>query len=279
MSSYVNGSEIEVGEFIVTATYTQHHESTLDLTISGEIIHTTDEHPFLVMDDNQYCWVEAQHLNIGNKVVASDGSFGVVEAITVIEEPQTMYNLTVALAHTFVVSDGQWVVHNTTSDARSIFGMPIGFNPTQWHWFQEGIRGMNNRVESIIGIHQGTYYVHGSRVNGLLFPSQAPRFNSDIDVMLRMDRNDFVKASNIVENLLTVRGVSGHVSEFRRQMRDRRFNRNILGFYEVSEIWHEEFYDIYFPEHIRIGNKKIDFSIVEQGSPFDNGALICINRL
>ncbi len=41
-----------------------------------------------------------------------DGDYGSVEAITVTDAPQRMYNLTVADAHTYFVGDGQWLVHN-----------------------------------------------------------------------------------------------------------------------------------------------------------------------
>ena len=35
-----------------------------------------------------------------------------MQAVEVVEQPQVMYNLTVAQAHTFFVGDGQWLVHN-----------------------------------------------------------------------------------------------------------------------------------------------------------------------
>jgi hypothetical protein len=36
-----------------------------------------------------------------------------VEAITIVTQPQRMYNFTVAAAHTYFVGDGQWLVHNS----------------------------------------------------------------------------------------------------------------------------------------------------------------------
>jgi intein/homing endonuclease len=95
--------------FVVTALYTQRHETTLALTIDGELIHTTDEHLFYVRDK---AWVEAGELSVGTEILKSYGSYGIVEAVIVISEPQTMYNLTIALAHTFVVGEQGWVVHN-----------------------------------------------------------------------------------------------------------------------------------------------------------------------
>ena len=119
-------SEIEVGDVIlayseateevdiyhVSATHNQRHDSTLDITIDGETLHTTDEHPFYVIRNDEEQWVEAKNLHIGDRVVSGFGETGTVEDIIVINEPQTMYNLTVNLAATYLVGDGQWVVHN-----------------------------------------------------------------------------------------------------------------------------------------------------------------------
>ncbi len=119
-------SEIEVGDVIlayseateevdiyhVSATHTQRHDTTLDITIDGETLHTTDEHPFYVVRDNQEQWVEAQDLHIGDAILSALGETGIVEDIIIIDQPQMMYNLTVALVATYMVGDGQWLVHN-----------------------------------------------------------------------------------------------------------------------------------------------------------------------
>ncbi len=124
-------SEIEVGDVIlayseateevdiyhVSATHTQHHETTLDVAIDGETLHTTDEHPFYVIRDDQEQWVQAKHLQADDRVLAADGTLGVVEAIEIVDKPQTMYNLTVALVATYLVGDGQWVVHNQSRES------------------------------------------------------------------------------------------------------------------------------------------------------------------
>ncbi|MEO1255757.1 MAG: nucleic acid/nucleotide deaminase domain-containing protein, partial [Bacteroidota bacterium] len=51
-------------------------------------------------------------LNIGDLVRAADGSCGAVETVTVIDEQQTMYNLTISLVATYLVGEQGWVVHN-----------------------------------------------------------------------------------------------------------------------------------------------------------------------
>ncbi len=38
--------------------------------------------------------------------------YGLVEAVVFVSAPQPMYNLTVATAHTYLVGEGGWLVHN-----------------------------------------------------------------------------------------------------------------------------------------------------------------------
>ena len=52
-----------------------------------------------------------------------DGDLGTVRKVDVVEQLQLMYNLTVADAHTFVVGDGQWLVHNVCGAAKQA-GLP-----------------------------------------------------------------------------------------------------------------------------------------------------------
>jgi hypothetical protein len=60
-------------------------------------------------------WVEAGSLTIGDQILSLDGTFGDVESISISNDPQVMYNLTVDISHTFAVGEGQWVVHNCSS--------------------------------------------------------------------------------------------------------------------------------------------------------------------
>lgn len=65
----------------------------------------------MVLED-ELKWVDAADLQLGDTVLAADGSTGTVEAVTIIDAPQVMYNLTIDLVATYVVGIGQWVVHN-----------------------------------------------------------------------------------------------------------------------------------------------------------------------
>jgi RHS repeat-associated protein len=81
-----------------------------ELTIGGETIETTPEHPF---DTKEKGWAAAGQLWPGAHVRRADGSYGVVRGFLLVRHPQTMYNLTVARSHTFFVGRGRWLVHNT----------------------------------------------------------------------------------------------------------------------------------------------------------------------
>ena len=127
-------SEVDVGDRVlawnevtnttgysaVSATFSHVDATIVELTIDGETLETTAEHPFYVVADapwlatgeTQGRWVEAGDLQVGDAVQQADGTTGTVTAVAVVAQPQRMYNLTVADAHTFFVGDGEWLVHN-----------------------------------------------------------------------------------------------------------------------------------------------------------------------
>src|SRR5206468_2615195 len=98
------------GYYPVTAVLAHRDPIRVTLTIGGAPIETTPEHPFYTRDCS---WVPAGSLWVGAEVWEADGSFGVVQAVVVAAQPQVMYNLTVAEAHTFFVGPEQVLVHNS----------------------------------------------------------------------------------------------------------------------------------------------------------------------
>lgn len=85
---------------------------TIGLTINGEYIETTYNHPFFSPVFN--CWVEASSLSIGDYVVDSNGNYQIVEAtqIKYYEDPVIVYNFTVEYNHTYFVGECETLVHN-----------------------------------------------------------------------------------------------------------------------------------------------------------------------
>jgi hypothetical protein len=89
----------EIGFYTVTDTINHVDETVIHLTIDGELLETTAEHPFYTDDG---LWIDAGDLQVGERVRSMDGEYGTVEAVEIIEDAdQRMYNLTVAEVHTF----------------------------------------------------------------------------------------------------------------------------------------------------------------------------------
>ncbi|MFW5438870.1 polymorphic toxin-type HINT domain-containing protein [Paenibacillus apiarius] len=85
-------------------------EETYNITVGGEVITTTDEHPFWIVGKG---WVEAQHLVVGDVLTTLDGKELAIEKIEVKQEHMTVYNFKVKDFHTYFVSNlGVWT-HNS----------------------------------------------------------------------------------------------------------------------------------------------------------------------
>lgn len=93
----------------ITAIWSHPDAVTGTVEIDGEPIAVTPEHPFRTTERG---WVTADDLQPGDHVVSLTGSAGIVGAISWNRGPDTMWNLTVATAHTYSVGVGRWLVHN-----------------------------------------------------------------------------------------------------------------------------------------------------------------------
>lgn len=85
---------------------------TISLTINGEIIETTPNHPFYSPKYKQ--WVTADSLIVGDYVYCLDGSIEIVEQSIVnnYDSPVKVYNFTVENDHTYFVGKTSVLVHN-----------------------------------------------------------------------------------------------------------------------------------------------------------------------
>ena len=93
----------------VTAVLVHADAVTGTVVIDGEVIETTPEHPFFTLDRG---FVRAAELRPGDLVATEDGTPGTVGSVTWDGGPAVMYNLSVAVDHTFFVGEGGWWVHN-----------------------------------------------------------------------------------------------------------------------------------------------------------------------
>lgn len=96
----------------VIDTFSKQVYQTIGLTINGEYIETTYNHPFYSPIYN--CWVEAGVLRVGDYVVDSNGNCLVVQdtQINNYANGVTVYNFTVENNHTYYVGESQTLVHN-----------------------------------------------------------------------------------------------------------------------------------------------------------------------
>ena len=86
--------------------------SFINITVEGELIETTPNHPFMLVSGE---WIEAGNLKAGDKLVTSDGRIVEIEKIEKKEynESREVYNLNVYDFHTYFVSKIGVLVHNT----------------------------------------------------------------------------------------------------------------------------------------------------------------------
>ena len=92
--------------------FVREKDSVVRLSINGEAIETTNEHPFYV---EGHGWTNASDLKVGDKVRQEDGTAGIVEKTkhAALDTPVTVYNFEVEDFHTYYVSEQKVLVHNT----------------------------------------------------------------------------------------------------------------------------------------------------------------------
>ena len=94
--------------------YQRDVEETYNITVGGEVITTTDEHPFWIVGKG---WVESKNLVVGDVLTTSDGKELSIENIEVKKEHKTVYNFKVRDFHTYFVSNlGIWTHNSCTPD-------------------------------------------------------------------------------------------------------------------------------------------------------------------
>ena len=111
----------EIGAYPITDVISHVDPEIVLLTIDGETLETTADHPFYELESAPWLavgqtagrWTDALDLQAGDRVWKADGASGVVQSVEVALVQQRMYNLTVAEAHTFFVGEQQWLVHNS----------------------------------------------------------------------------------------------------------------------------------------------------------------------
>jgi hypothetical protein len=99
----------------VVQTFVREVSEVVDLYVDGEVITTTDEHPFWVPGTG---WVEAEDLQVGSLLQTDEETFVDIDRIERREGKTTVYNFEVEGFHTYFVSDLDVLVHNNCVDTR-----------------------------------------------------------------------------------------------------------------------------------------------------------------
>lgn len=89
-----------------------HDDTVVDLVIDGEVITTTEDHPFWSVTDQRF--ERADDLASGEKVLGADGRVITVSGLHLGTAREALaYNLTVEGIHTYHVGESEILVHNT----------------------------------------------------------------------------------------------------------------------------------------------------------------------
>ena len=101
----------EVAERTVLETYVRQVDKLVHITVNGEEIVTTDNHPFYVQGRG---FINAGNLLVGDKLISVNGDDLIIEDyyIELTEEPVSVYNFQVEDFHTYFVGDCAVWVHN-----------------------------------------------------------------------------------------------------------------------------------------------------------------------
>ncbi len=110
-----NPDTLETAEKTVLETYVRQVDKLVHITINGEKIVTTDNHPFYVQGRG---FIEAGSLLVGDKLISVNGEDLTIEDyyIKLTKEPVSVYNFQVEDFHTYHVGNNIILVHNAGSN-------------------------------------------------------------------------------------------------------------------------------------------------------------------
>jgi len=99
-----NSPDGELAYKEVTALFRNQCDDIIKLHVGEQIIETTDNHPFWVKGKG---WLFADELQVCDKLQQADGNTLKIDKVEFVklDEPVTVYNFTVAVYHTYYVTD------------------------------------------------------------------------------------------------------------------------------------------------------------------------------
>ena len=165
--AYNEGTE-EFGFYPIVAVWSHEDPVILYLTIGDDTIATTPNHPFFTVAGE---WTYAGELRPGDQIRMADWHTGTVESLIFTPGPQTMYNFTVAIAHTYFVGNGQWLVHNecygdysgSLQNLRRLTNKEV--RDYGLHQYKQQLQGVRGNYDFHVDISTGDIYVVAPKAN------------------------------------------------------------------------------------------------------------------
>ncbi len=92
-----------------------HDDTVIDLIVDGEVITTTEDHPFWSVTDQRF--ERADHLATGEQVLRANGTTATITELDTTTRHALAYNLSIEHIHTYHVGNNEILVHNMCSIA------------------------------------------------------------------------------------------------------------------------------------------------------------------
>ncbi|WP_230980824.1 polymorphic toxin-type HINT domain-containing protein [Rossellomorea arthrocnemi] len=129
--------------------YEREVDEIYELTIDGEKIETTDEHPFWVDGEG---WVKAKDLRTGDQLVTDNNLTLPITNIKIIKKHVTVYNFKVKDYHSYYVSNiGIWT-HNSCKWSPKKSGGKKVYQRNYIDWNKKDARGRTNSQRAQKGL-------------------------------------------------------------------------------------------------------------------------------
>ena len=160
----------ETGETVlkeVVQTFRNEASELIHVTVNGEEIVCTNEHPFYVPVKG---WTAACELRAGDRLQLVNGEYVVVEQVQheILESPVTVYNFEVADFHTYYVGDTGVLVHNkcggdewsTIRESSTAVNKTKGMSVSQYRNYENTLTKLSKGDMSGLNIHvsKGGYF-------------------------------------------------------------------------------------------------------------------------
>ena len=144
----------------VVQTFRNETTEWIHVTVNGETLTCTPEHPFYVP---QKGWTSAIDLRAGDRLQLLNGEYVVVEQVQheLLESPETTYNFEVEDYHTYYVSGSAILVHNANCGKQAT---PKS-NPDQFTKMRgdQGYKDRDGNLWKVDRLHKDHYDVSNSK--------------------------------------------------------------------------------------------------------------------